>query len=741
MALEPTLIKPRELPAAMEVFATDALVVDNGAEVRKATPVQIVNSGRPVASEAETAAGVRNDVAITPLRLKQAIDGIFSGTSRLTPFSVTATAGQTVFPVPMHPVGNDLLLVFVNGVSLPSGEYTEAATTITLDTPAIAGDVVHGWVLASYAMPVPTQDYVTPEDFGAVEGQDATAALNSAFHTGLQVWPRSDREYPVSGAITIPNGAIISGHLRLITPSDLATRLMTIGDDVTLGDLTVTSRGTGSSAARIVAGKRLRAGHIHLEDVAPGFLSDGFVFGSGCEIDCLSARNVARPFALSNVAAGSVSSGGYIGRVEVETYIRAFTAKAAYGWTVASLTATGRHPAAAKTPGHNGVLVEGCSHWRIEDMHIAGAGEHGFRLGGKPFPAAASRDWHIGRYTFSGIGGCPFKVNPGVAGEYAREGSVATILGFDNNAEFSGEGNSEFLRIAHCKGLAIGYAALILEDGSSATLRSALRCNDVSNITIDNLRADAVTHSLIDFNEDTDADGGREGDIQNVRIGNLDGFTIDTSATIRISMPTRRIGGIYINGGLVRRIGSGGFVRADSIAGGVDLPMFFGCVIGGATPPFNVDAPTDWQFDVTYKSTRQMGRMLAPWSGGLTITGDPFAGGDVADGRSAMALRASLVAAAPGAVGAALDFSRPASGRRAGAIVARQTGAGSQNAGLAIYTAGNVDATDEVFLRAQFDHQGDFEMLGHGAGIFLRDGDGTRYRLAISGGALTVEEV
>ena len=74
MALEPILIKPRDLPAAEDVYADDAMVVDNGVTVGRGTPVQVVNAGAPVASQAEAIAGVDNAKRMTALRVKQVLD-------------------------------------------------------------------------------------------------------------------------------------------------------------------------------------------------------------------------------------------------------------------------------------------------------------------------------------------------------------------------------------------------------------------------------------------------------------------------------------------------------------------------------------------------------------------------------------------------------------------------------------------------------------------------------------------
>lgn len=70
------LIKPRELPAATTVFANDAIMTDDGVTVGKATPVQIVNAGAPVPTEAEAIAGTDNSKRMTPLTVKQVLDNV-----------------------------------------------------------------------------------------------------------------------------------------------------------------------------------------------------------------------------------------------------------------------------------------------------------------------------------------------------------------------------------------------------------------------------------------------------------------------------------------------------------------------------------------------------------------------------------------------------------------------------------------------------------------------------------------
>lgn len=68
-----TDILPRDLPASGSVNPNSAIIVDGGTTVNKATPIQIVDSATPLASQAEAEAGTDNAKRITSLRARQAI--------------------------------------------------------------------------------------------------------------------------------------------------------------------------------------------------------------------------------------------------------------------------------------------------------------------------------------------------------------------------------------------------------------------------------------------------------------------------------------------------------------------------------------------------------------------------------------------------------------------------------------------------------------------------------------------
>lgn len=76
-----TFILPRDLDAAPSVGTSDVIPVDTGSDVVKATAAQIVDAGRPVASEAQAIAGTDNSTGMTPLTTRQAMEAFFSASS------------------------------------------------------------------------------------------------------------------------------------------------------------------------------------------------------------------------------------------------------------------------------------------------------------------------------------------------------------------------------------------------------------------------------------------------------------------------------------------------------------------------------------------------------------------------------------------------------------------------------------------------------------------------------------
>lgn len=135
-------IRPDDLPAAASVNPASAIIVDDGATVEKATPLQVVDAAIPLASQAEAEAGVNNVKRVTPLRVAQAIAALGSLVSYIAAGigavarTIQARLRDEVFLTDFGAVGDGVtdnraaILAFVNHLALthqigfaPKGRY------------------------------------------------------------------------------------------------------------------------------------------------------------------------------------------------------------------------------------------------------------------------------------------------------------------------------------------------------------------------------------------------------------------------------------------------------------------------------------------------------------------------------------------------------------------------------------------------------------------------------------------
>lgn len=168
-------IRPLDLPAALSVSTTDALIVDKGSAVEKATPAQVIDAAIPLASQAEAEAGDNNEKRVTPLRVKQAIDALGVSETRL---AATGT-GQGASIVGARARGSE---------AVDSDLQTEARR--------------HVWV----------------EQYGAVAGSDCTAAIIDAMaeHPGAEL-RFGVGVFNVGNLGIIPTGTTFRGSGRVAT--------------------------------------------------------------------------------------------------------------------------------------------------------------------------------------------------------------------------------------------------------------------------------------------------------------------------------------------------------------------------------------------------------------------------------------------------------------------------------------------------------------------------------------------
>lgn len=164
-------IRPSELPAAGSVGTGDALIVDDGVTIEKATPAQVVEAGAPLASQAQAEAGTDNATRMSPLRVSQAIAALGS----------LGQLGSTG-------VGE--------GAALVATKRTEAGAT-------------------DRTVQEKLREWVSPEDFSGTD----TVKLQAALDTGKSV-RCSAATYAITGALTLTaSGQVLDLNGATVTPT------------------------------------------------------------------------------------------------------------------------------------------------------------------------------------------------------------------------------------------------------------------------------------------------------------------------------------------------------------------------------------------------------------------------------------------------------------------------------------------------------------------------------------------
>lgn len=139
------LIKPGDLPVATSVDTDAAVMVQNGDAVERATPQQVVDAGRPVASEAQAVTGTDNTTAMTPLTTRQAIDADTSGSVALAVAAAEAAEASALDAESAEEqTGLDALATAADRVQTGLDVVATAADRVQtgLDVAATAADAV-----------------------------------------------------------------------------------------------------------------------------------------------------------------------------------------------------------------------------------------------------------------------------------------------------------------------------------------------------------------------------------------------------------------------------------------------------------------------------------------------------------------------------------------------------------------------------------------------------------------------
>lgn len=242
---------------------------------------------------------------------------------------------------------------------------------------------------------------ITPEMFGAsgASGSGAATAnvtaLNAAFAAAqgrVIVLPRGGL-YAFNAQIVIPDDVIIEDH-----GSDFVWYGSDTGTGVKFrvdGDFEANNLGiylpTGNIAYRMIsfAGKT-KVGRLYVRSddqinnrdataTAAVKMSSGVTSGL---IDTLIVDKFDNGFSAAGSSGSSRLADIAIGDARVTNYVRGLHFDGCKRAVVGSGLISGKSANASMTPGHNGILLEGCETIRVSNCTVLNAGEHGFRVGG-----------------------------------------------------------------------------------------------------------------------------------------------------------------------------------------------------------------------------------------------------------------------------------------------------------------------------------------------------------------------
>lgn len=430
-------IRINQLPLDGTPAPTDLVPIDNGT-TRSTTIQALTESGRPTASQAEAEAGTDAVKSMSPLTTKQAVDfygltksgnlagltntvtarsNLGLGSAAVESASSFATAAQGVLADGSAQKTQNL--ADLANLETARGKLGDFATEAAFVAATIAAPILYvvtagysaagdggGHMKKRISTPVPIEAWhkqsadgawweiasskIAPQMLGAVGNgvaNDTTAltnAGNAAVALGRKLWLLSGSIYLFTQWV-IPNnceveaeGSVLRSDGTLTVAADVT---LTIGDNFICDSLKVTTPGTETNTDIISLGDNPIIGNLIVEADAQRAGGGIITAGNSVIIDYLKTRKIDRPLHLNNTSVNFQNEGSRIGFIDVESYVRAFRATFC-SFNVGGIRAVGRSANASKSPGHNTVLIVGCSDWSIGDIWSEDAGEHAFRIGG-----------------------------------------------------------------------------------------------------------------------------------------------------------------------------------------------------------------------------------------------------------------------------------------------------------------------------------------------------------------------
>lgn len=455
-------IRIRQLPNGGGPVASDYIPIDNGT-TRRATIQDVVETGRPTASQAEAEAGTNPTKAMTPLTTKQSIasevgvsiasaaqgalaDGAAQKAQNLNDLSDKAAARSNV-KVPTYVADRTALKALDTTKDIVSylkedGREGDFEWTSGDFSTQIAADTQEGLYIKADAVSATSGAWVRifdgcvkPSWFGIIgdgslEQTKIQALLNVV--PGKEVWLENGATYGYN-FLTVPDNVSFRGSgfiFRRLTASPSAG--FRVNNWFRADYLRFSSPGgTGGDKCVRIQGSDNWIGYLHMEADAEGneSSSNWAIEMESNPVGSVLSRNTIEAAYCRNYSTlllGELLSLIDINNVVVENYRTAVYLKDIVRSRFVNFRISGLGAAVNGAPGENGLLLESTtpkatSDVVFEDWIVEDSGEHAYRLGGQQTIARVTFNRCVSRRSGSSIlsgnltsgewhGGCGFKV-------------------------------------------------------------------------------------------------------------------------------------------------------------------------------------------------------------------------------------------------------------------------------------------------------------------------------------------
>jgi hypothetical protein len=567
---------------------------------------------------------------------------------------------------------------------------------------------------------------VNVKDFGAVgDGvADDTAAVNAFFTacagrvgdigSGL-TFLFSQMSIPAN--VTLRGDSIFRGN-----GSTVAGAQISIAGSFSAECLHVTTSGTETNYDLIsFTGSNYEIGRIiaesDIERVGTGGINLGYTTGN-FRCQHITTVNLARPFAAGGELGQAHTSNIHIGSLDATSHIRGVSIYNCRNWSLGSVRVVGKDSRAAKTPGHNGILIYAVKDFCIGRAWVEDSGEHAFRIGGSDgFGASSFTERGVIESFYSrNAGACGLKINPANTGcKNITVGEITVIDCGREGAATTGTpaGNEDGVRISDGQDIYIQSASIYAVAGANSS-NHCVNLNGCTNVTFGNIYAEAPVGNVIRIDKNIDT-----------VTGNFDGLFVHSLSGTSSSSPVVLVeyddGARTVGNVMIRNMAIGGsyshILSTTETISQSGLILVEGVCFGNS-PNFNLQSGCTVTFDLFRQGSKFAGTATSGIGGGGNYTAFGAAAFDAAasvSSKGSVVIDASTQAAGLNNYAGSVAFSRAGSGRRGAAIAAKQTGSNSQQVGLALFTGNPATVGSDLVVENMLIHHDGNVFAGGGA--------------------------